>query len=46
MNIERCEACIECEEDWSASMHLSCHDTCEKFQQWEKERQKCQTKKP
>ena len=35
--MEYCEACIECKDSWSAGMDVSCHDACDKFQEWEKE---------
>ena len=42
--MEWCEACINCDKDWSAGMDLSCHDCCEEFKKWEEERQDCQKK--
>ena len=42
--MEYCEACIECKDSWSAGMDVSCHDACDKFQEWEKERRDCQNK--
>ena len=36
--MERCEACIKCDSEYSGGRGTSCHDTCEVFQQWEKER--------
>ena len=32
--MERCEACINCTEAWSAQSNLSCHDFCDKYQEW------------
>jgi len=29
-----CRACIDCKDSWSAGMDLSCHDACDKFQEW------------
>ena len=42
--MEYCEACIDCKDSWSAGMDLSCHDACDKFNEWEKERRDCQKK--
>ena len=41
--MERCEACIKCDSEYSGGRGTSCHDTCDKFQEW-KERRECQKK--
>jgi hypothetical protein len=32
-----CEACINCEREWSAGRGVSCHDTCDDYLAWRKE---------
>ena len=34
---DRCEACVRCDSEYSGGRGISCHDTCEVFQQWKKE---------
>ena len=36
---EYCKDCIDCEESWSAGSKTSCHDACEKYQNWKAEKE-------
>ncbi len=37
--MDYCPDCVKCEDHWSGSMSLSCHEYCEDFKRWKVEQE-------